>query len=259
MGAPAPANGRSGPYAFPVKPFLLLATRAEDEAADSEFAAMLSYSGLDESGLRRHRLERDPLPDLDLDAWSGIVVGGGPFNVSDPPESKSHVQHRVEAELAGLADAVVARDFPFLGACYGIGVLGRRDGGLVDRTYGEPIGSVRISLTDEGRADRLFGDLPSDFDVFLGHKEAVTVLPASAVVLASSARCPVQAFRVRRNVYATQFHPELDAEGLCTRVDAYRDYAYFHPSEAESLKAMARRAVVTEPSRILKAFVEAYG
>ena len=46
-----------------MKPFLFLGTRAEDEAADSEYAAVLAYSGLDEGALRRHRLERDMLPE----------------------------------------------------------------------------------------------------------------------------------------------------------------------------------------------------
>ena len=59
-----------------------------------------------------------------------------------------------------------------------------------------------------------------------------------------------------QRVYATQFHPELDAEGLCTRVEAYRDYGYFEPAETDRLKAMARRAQVSEPARLLARFVE---
>ena len=67
-----------------MKPFLLLATRAEDAAADNEYEAFLGFTGLTESSLRRWRLERDPLGTVDLDAWSGIMLGGGPFNASDP-------------------------------------------------------------------------------------------------------------------------------------------------------------------------------
>lgn len=241
-----------------MKPFLFLGSRAEDVAADSEYDAVLRYAGLGEADLHRHRMERDELREVDLDAWSGIIVGGGPFNVSDAPEAKSPAQVRVEAEMQALLDRVVPRDFPFLGCCYGIGALGIRDGGVVDRTYGEPIGPMRITLTPAGRDDPLLAGLPQEFDAFLGHKEAVTVLPRNAVALASSATCPVQALRVGRNVYATQFHPELDADGICTRVDVYRGYGYFEPHEADLLKAAARQASVTEPERLLKAFVEAY-
>lgn len=239
-----------------MKPFLFLGTRAEDAAADSEYAAMLRYAGLRADQLHRVRLESRPLGDVDLNDWSGIILGGGPYNVSDPEHEKSLTQHRVEAELGALADLVIAADFWFLGACYGIGTLGVRHGGTVDRTFTEPVGNVRVSLTDEGQRDPLFDALPASFEAFVGHKEAVRSLPDEAVLLASSTTCPVQAFRFGQRVYATQFHPELDADGLCTRVDAYRDYGYFDPTETERLKAMARRARVVEPARLLARFVE---
>ncbi|MCW2764617.1 MAG: glutamine amidotransferase [Nocardioides sp.] len=241
-----------------MRPFLFLGTRAEDAAADGEYAAVLVATGLDETDVRRVRLEAESLPHVDLDDWSGIVLGGGPFNVSDPDELKSPVQVRVEAELRELAGRVVAEDFPFLGACYGIGTLGTLAGGLVDRTHSEPIGAATISLTEEGAADPLFGVLPRSFDAFLGHKEAVSRLPEGAVLLASSAACPVQAFRIGGHVYATQFHPELDVEGICVRIDVYRDYGYFEPSGAEELKRAARAATVTEPTRLPARFVELY-
>jgi GMP synthase (glutamine-hydrolysing) len=100
--------------------------------------------------------------------------------------------------------------------------------------------------------------LPTDFDAFLGHKEAVARLPRGAVLLARSRTCPVQAFRLGSNVYATQFHPELDVDSLVVRIETYRDFGYFHPEELEGLIALARGAVVTEPPRILSRFVELY-
>ena len=242
-----------------MRPFLFLGTRAEDAAADSEYAAVLACSGLDERALRRIRVESDDgLGEVDLAEWSGIVLGGGPFNASDPEELKTPVQRRVEAELGALAELVVEADFPFLGACYGVGVFGGMRGGLVDRTYGEPITAVTITLTEDGVVDPLLGEMPKVFDAFLGHKEAVSRLPLGAVRLASSATCPVQAFRLGENVYITQFHPELDIEGICLRIDTYRHHGYFDPSEAEQLQAIARRSRVEHPPRLLAKFVELY-
>lgn len=242
-----------------MKPFLFIGTRAEDAAADSEYAAVLRCSGLDEVDVRRVRLERDELGDVDLDDWSGVILGGGPFNKSDPEDTKSPAQRRAEAELHDLATRAVATDKPFLGACYGIGVLGTLRGGVVDRTYAEPISAREITLTDEGRADPLLGIMPPAFDAFLGHKEAVRTLPEGAVLLASSAGCPVHAFRIRTNVYATQFHPELDIDGLVLRIDLYRHHGYFDPpEEAEAVMAMARAAHVEHPPRLLARFVELY-
>jgi GMP synthase (glutamine-hydrolysing) len=241
-----------------VRPFLFLGTRAEDDIAQQEYDAVLAGSGLHPDELVRVRLEAAPLGWVELEDWSGIILGGGPFNVSDPDDAKSPVQRRVEAELADLAERVVAADTPFLGACYGIGVLGTRAGGVVDRTYGEPVGALPVRLTPEGREDPLVGVLPEVFDAYLGHKEAVSRLPDGAVLLASTDTCPVHVFRLGRNVYATQFHPELDAVALCDRVDAYSAHGYYEPHEREAIKAAAREAMVTEPVRLLARFVELY-
>jgi GMP synthase (glutamine-hydrolysing) len=241
-----------------MRPFLFLGIRAQDAAADDEFAAVLRCAGLDERDVRRVRLEREELGPLDLDDWSGIVIGGGPWNVSDPESSKAPEQLRGEARLRELALQVVAADFPFLGACYGIGTLGTLDGGVVDRQWSEPIGAVTMTLTSEGAADPLLGALPPSFDAFLGHKEAVSTLPRGAVLLASSPTCPVQAFRLGEHVYATQFHPELDVDGLVTRIETYRHFGYFEPDEGAELIRLARAAVVTQPPRILARFVELF-
>ena len=241
-----------------MKPFLLLATRAEDAAADNEYESFLRFSGLAERDLRRLRLERRPLGDIDLRDWSGILLGGGPFNSSDPETSKSPVQRRVEADLDRLLGKVTNADFPFLGACYGIGTLGTHVGAVVDRQHAEPVGAVRITLTNEGRHDSLLSGLPATFDAFVGHKEAISELPPQAVLLATSPACPVQAFRIGSHVYATQFHPELDVAGLCTRIDVYKHAGYFEPDQAGELKAQARRSQVTHPPAILRRFADRY-
>ncbi|WP_337060247.1 glutamine amidotransferase [Kineococcus sp. G2] len=240
------------------KPFVLLATREHDGVADAEHAAVLRHGGLRPEELVRVRLEREPMPRIDLDEVSGVVLGGSPFCTSDPEGSKSEVQHRVERELAALLDRVVAADAPFLGACYGIGTLGVHAGGVVDRTHGEPIGTAPVTLTAAGRADPVLGALPGTFEAFVGHKEALRVPPPGAVVLATSPACPVQAFRLRENLYATQFHPELDVEGIVQRVGVYRDAGYFPPHEHDEVVARLRRSRVEVASRVLRRFAERY-
>jgi GMP synthase (glutamine-hydrolysing) len=241
-----------------VKPFLLLASRPEDEAADDEYAAFLRWTGLEPGDLHRVRMEAGPLPPIDLDDYAGVFVGGGPFNSSDPVETKSPAQRRVEAELRPLLDEMVARDFPFLGACYGIGTLGVHQGGVIDRTYSEPVGTIQVSLTAAGLGDPLLAGMPEQFAAFGGHKEACRELPPSAELLASSPDCPVQMFRVKTNLYATQFHPELDHAGIVTRVRVYRDAGYFPPEDMDDLIERLTDALVSEPPRILESFVARY-
>ena len=147
-----------------MKPFLLLATRADDAVADAEYRAVLRFGGLSGSQLVRVRLELAPLdelvPDLDLREYSGVIVGGSPFTSCDPLAQKSPVQVRVEDELERLIGDVLKLDVPFLGACYGISTLGRYLGGVLDRTFAEPVGAVRVSLTAAALADPLLAGLP---------------------------------------------------------------------------------------------------
>jgi GMP synthase (glutamine-hydrolysing) len=68
----------------------------------------------------------------------------------------------------------------------------------------------------------------------------------------------VQAFRVGAHVYATQFHSELDLEGLAIRVEVYKYAGYFRPEEAEAVLAAARASGVTETPNLLARFVELF-
>lgn len=242
-----------------MRPFLLLATRADDHVADAEYAAFRTFAGLQEHELTRIRLEQHPMPDIDLDDYSGVFVGGSPFNASDPAATKSDVQLRVEAEMSGLLDRVVAADFPFFGACYGVGTLGVHRGGTIDREYGEAVDAVHVRLTEAGERDPLFSGIPPAFLAWVGHKEAVTRLPPDATLLATGDACPVQAFRVKTNLYATQFHPELTANDIVERVRTYRHEGYFEPHELDATVHTIRSTPpVVWPGRLLKAFAERY-
>lgn len=254
------AAGAPAPYApDAMKPFLLLASRTDDDAAAQEYDAFTAFSGLAPALLHRVRMEAGPLPTIDLDEYSGVFVGGSPFNSSDPAGAKPAIQRRVESELQTLLDEIVARDFPFLGACYGVGTLGVHEGAVIDFTYGEAVGAVPITLTRDGVRDPLLEGIPATFDAFVGHKEACRTLPASATLLASSPTCPVQMFRVKSNLYATQFHPELDVPGLVLRIRTYRNEGYFPPGDAERVIESVRDENVDVPPRILANFVRRYG
>ncbi|MFC2968182.1 glutamine amidotransferase [Acidimangrovimonas pyrenivorans] len=243
-----------------MKPFLILQLRPETEAADDEFAAFLRMGGLEAAEVRRVRLDCETLPaGLELDDHAGVIVGGGPGCVSDPPETKSPVEARIEAAVLGLMPQITARDFPFLGCCYGIGVLAHHLGAPVSKArYGEPVGTSACRITPAGRDDPLLAGLAPGFDAFVGHKEAVQALPDGCVRLMDSPACPFQMIRHGRNVYATQFHPEADAAGFETRIRIYRHRGYFRPEEADDLIAMCRAAQVTEPAKLLRNFVARY-
>jgi GMP synthase (glutamine-hydrolysing) len=129
----------------------------------------------------------------------------------------------------------------------------------VTRRYPEPVGGATIELTPQGREDPLLQGFPDSFRVLLGHKEACESPPPGAVLLARSDACPVQMFRMGKNVYATQFHPEGDPEGFAVRIRAYREHGYFPPEEADALLEAVRRERTPRAQEVLRRFVRRYG
>ncbi len=240
------------------KPFLIIQLRPEDEVADEELCALKEYGGLCDAEVVRVRAEVAGLPELDLDDYSGIIVGGSPFDVSTPESEKSPVQKSIEAGFQQLLARVDARDFPFLGCCSGNGLLGTYCGASISRRYGEPVGPAGISLTSEGKADPLLKNFPDRFPVLLGHKEACDAVPPRTTLLATGEHCPVQMFRLKTNIYATQFHPEADAEGFTLRINVYRHHGYFPPEDALRLIEAVSAQPVPESNEILRRFVDRY-
>jgi GMP synthase (glutamine-hydrolysing) len=241
------------------KPFLILQLRPEDETSDDEFRAFLEYGGLSEKDAQRVRMETEGVPSVALEDYAGVIVGGGPYNVSDDKDKKTEAQVRMEEGLKELLHRIIETDFPYLGMCYGLGMLGVVCGAPVSKEkYGEAPGAVEICITEEGTRDPLLAGLPPTFTAFCGHKESCQVVPSDAVLLASSEACPIQMIRVKKNVYAVQFHTELDQKGLEIRIDAYKHHGYFAPDEGEALKKQGRMHTVTVPMCILKRFVERY-
>ena len=241
------------------RPVLVLQLRPEDATSDSEYSCFLRYGQLRPEDTHRIRIEQSGIPDgIELDAYSAIIVGGSPFDISTPEADKSAVQKKIESDFNALLTEVVEKDFPFLGACSGNGLLGMHLGTRISTTYGEAVGCVSLDITEAGRKDPLLSGFPPKIDVLLGHKEAVDTTPEGAALLMTGADCPVQMFRVGANVYATQFHPEADADEFSLRIDVYRNHGYFEPDEADALKTRVRAKPTPYAQEILKRFVAKY-
>jgi len=241
------------------KPILILQLRPEDVTADSEYACFLKYGQMQGADTCRIRIEKNGIPDnQNLDNYSAIIVGGSPFDISTDEDKKSSIQKKIEADFNRLLDQVVARDFPFFGACSGNGLLGNFLGVSISTKYREAVGCVPLNITEAGEQDKLLTGFPEQIDVLLGHKEACDTIPNSATLLMTGSNCPVQMFRVGENVYASQFHPEGDAEEFILRINAYRNHGYFKPHEAEELKKAVCRKPTPYAQEILRRFVKRY-
>lgn len=243
-----------------MKPFLILQLRPETRASDDEYEAILEKGGLDQSETIRIRLDQEPLPGgLDLQDHAAVIVGGGPGCVSDAEDEKLATEKQIEDAVLGLMPAITDTDFPFLGCCYGIGILAHHLGATVNKQrYSEEVGAVECRLTREGKTDPLLKELPDNFMAFVGHKEAVQDLPSGCSHLLASAPCPFQMIRYKSNVYATQFHPEADSDVFEARVKIYKNKGYFPPASADRIIEFCHQQDVQVPGRILRNFVETY-
>jgi len=104
----------------------------------------------------------------------------------------------------------------------------------------------------------LLQGFPDTFRAFVGHKEACDETPPGTILLASSAACPVHMFRLKTNMYATQFHPEADAEGFIVRIKIYKHYGYFRAEDAEKLIHKIKDEKTPFAHKILMRFVKRY-
>lgn len=125
--------------------------------------------------------------------------------------------------------------------------------------YSEDISAVDVQLEPSFKNDTLVCDLPNNFRAFVGHKEGVGSIEGlnNCVVLAKSEKC-LQLVRAGQNVYAAQFHPELDVEGLILRINIYKYAGYFNPSEAQNIIDKITKENITEPVKILRKFIDKY-
>ena len=141
----------------------------------------------------------DALPQFD--ECAGVIVTGSHAMVTDNlPWSLALEQWLVMA---------VEHKVPIFGICYGHQLLAKALGGKVDyHPMGPEIGCFAIEVLPDAENDPLFSHLPVQFNAHLTHHQSVIAPPADAVVLASSAHEPHQAFRFGDSAWGVQFHPE---------------------------------------------------
>lgn len=240
-----------------MKKFLLLQSRPEEQVSDDEFKAFCRFGGIKESEVERLQMHIEQ-PEVDLTKYRAVLMGGGPANFAYTDDQKSSEQLAFEPWLWRLLDEIIGHKIPFFGACLGIGALITHGGGEMSLEMGEPVGAVEIKLQD-GVKDEILMGVPKLFSAFVGHKEGVLTIPDGVTVLAANETC-TQMIKVGECAYATQFHPELDPEGLALRIGAYRHAGYFAPEEADELIFAARQSDVGEAAGlVLKNFVAKFG
>lgn len=147
-----------------------------------------------------------------LKNYKALIVLGGPDSANDTtPKMMREMAYIKESLALGLA---------YLGICLGLQTLVKAAGGAVvagdvkEIGFTDPKGKqYAVNLTNEGRSDPLFTDLPDVLDVFQLHGETVE-LAKEMTLLAAGQYCRNQVVKVTDKAYGIQSHFELTAEML---------------------------------------------
>lgn len=222
--------------------------------AQAEYNDVIRSTGLKRDDLD-HVVILDETYNLpDLSQYAGIIVGGSSLNItdsSDPAEYSSYQKH-VHSLLASLAEQTI----PVFLICFGASWLAYHSGGSVSHTWGEDSGGSLIELSDNGKQDVLCAGLPFTFQSMTGHTEAIETVNENLVVLATGPTCPFQLLRYKDTVWASQFHCEMDAQALQTRMDFYKDYGYFAPEDYDAIVASLPGIDPSAANQLLANFVD---
>lgn len=173
----------------------------------------LEEIGFDLEVIHAYRGEKVPT-ELSKDYCALMPLGGHMGALDD------HIAPWLEDERTLLAKAV-KEDFPIFAICLGAQLLAAATDGKVERMENNEIGIYEI---DSVARDEIvnFGDkaLTTQW-----HEDYVAKLPSGATRLASSKLCPNQIYKMGRNTYAFQSHPEADGN-LVSRWEKDADNAF---------------------------------
>jgi GMP synthase (glutamine-hydrolysing) len=144
----------------------------------------------------------DELWKVDLDQVDLLIVLGGPIGAGD-----EDLYPFLDEEVDLVRRRLVARR-PILGICLGAQLMARALGASVSPMAQKEICFSPLRLTDAGAGSSLAALTP-DLHVLHWHGDQFD-MPEGAVELASTEKCPNQAFEIERFALALQFHIELD-------------------------------------------------
>lgn len=181
----------------------------------------------------------EPFPDTAT--LTGIIVLGGEMGVHDT------ASHPYLLRVLSFMERALRSGTPLIGICLGGQLLSHVAGGTVTSRspHGEQ-GICQVELNAAGIIDPLFLGVDNPFTTFQLHNDSFTV-PPEATLLAGSAACPAQAFRMGNVVYGVQFHPEVDL-AIVAQWDGFSTPPTDHLSGFHAAKAAfdaASRRIIT--------------
>ena len=214
------------------------------DVAHAEYHDALRATGVSEVDMELRVIDSPDSELGPLDPVSGIIVGGCSLNVTNPERDAWHKR------IDDILSATVNSGKPVFFVCFGISWLVDHLGGEVGRTHPEPSGPTTVNVVAE---DELAGPRGT-FTALTGHTENPVRVPDSLTVVATGPDGLVQMVRYADRVWATQFHAEMDADAMRTRMDFFHDYGYFPAEEYARIVADLPNHDVSRANGLLRTF-----
>ncbi|HYE63362.1 MAG TPA: type 1 glutamine amidotransferase [Phycisphaerales bacterium] len=153
----------------------------------------------------------------DLDGVEGLVILGGPQNVTDI-EKHAWMQREVD-----LIKAAHAAELPVIGICLGAQLIAHALGGKVTPREKPAIGFYPMGLNAAGQVEPVLGGVPWTHQQLFSCGQEVSQVPAGAAVLSGTPQVKVQVFRAGFRTYGFLCHFECDRPMVDAMMTECRD------------------------------------
>ena len=124
----------------------------------------------------------------------GVVLSGGPNST-------------INDNKHDLNDSLFELDVPVLGICFGMQLICKKFGGVLEQSSSREYGKAKLDIHSKGK---IFDGLSDSLEVWMSHGDSVTKISDEFDVIASTKTKSLSAIKIKnKEVYGIQFHPEV--------------------------------------------------
>ncbi len=135
-----------------------------------------------------------PLDKLYAKEPKGIILSGGPMSLYE--DNSPHVDPKL-----------FTFDVPFLGICYGMGILAHNFKGVTAGSPKREFGRAQFEVIHNSD---LFSSINKKSEVWMSHGDKLESLPDGFEIIGRTSNAPIAAIRSsEKRMYGIQFHPEV--------------------------------------------------
>ena len=138
---------------------------------------------------------KTPLANILESGYKGIILSGSPSSVNGPNS------YKCDPELFDTG-------IPILGICYGAQLIASVLGGKVEKASAREYGNTKVIFSHTSVLTR---SLYPEGTCWMSHTDQITEIPKDFTITAHSDNCAVACMEnTQKNIYAIQFHPEVE-------------------------------------------------